>query len=94
MGRLDGKVAVVTGGASGMGLATVRKFVEEGARVVIGDVQGEGEQLAREPGDVVRFQLTNVSRETEVEALVTRIATRSTCCSPAWPPAPNTPRAS
>jgi len=37
-GRLDGKVAVVTGGCSGIGLATVRRFAQEGARVVIGDV--------------------------------------------------------
>jgi NAD(P)-dependent dehydrogenase (short-subunit alcohol dehydrogenase family) len=40
-GRLDGKVAVVTGGCSGIGLATVRRFVEEGAHVVIGDLSDE-----------------------------------------------------
>ena len=37
-GRIEGKVAVVTGGCSGIGLATVRRFVEEGAKVVIGDL--------------------------------------------------------
>ena len=37
-GRLEGKVAVVTGGCSGIGLATVRRFAQEGARVVIGDL--------------------------------------------------------
>ena len=73
MGRLDGKVAIITGGASGMGLATVKKFVAEGARVVIGDVQGDpGVQLERELGAAARFQLTDVSREADVEALVTR----------------------
>jgi NAD(P)-dependent dehydrogenase (short-subunit alcohol dehydrogenase family) len=71
--RLEGKVAVVTGGVSGMGLATVRRFVEEGARVVIGDLQGEpGEQVAREMGDAICFQLTDVSREADVAALVER----------------------
>jgi len=70
MGRLDGKVAIVTGAASGMGLATVKQFVAEGARVVLGDVQGEGARIARELGDAARFVLTDVSREADVEALV------------------------
>ena len=41
-GRIEGRVAVVTGGCSGIGLATVRRFVAEGARVVIGDIDDPG----------------------------------------------------
>ncbi|MDZ7685676.1 MAG: SDR family NAD(P)-dependent oxidoreductase [Gammaproteobacteria bacterium] len=68
---LEGKVAVITGGASGMGLATVRRFVAEGAKVVIADIQAEaGEPLIEELGDNVRFQRCDVSREEDVAGLV------------------------
>jgi NAD(P)-dependent dehydrogenase (short-subunit alcohol dehydrogenase family) len=70
-GRLDGKVAVVTGGASGIGEGTVRRFVEEGARVVIADLQREpGEALAAELGDVTRFISCDVTSEDDVAAAV------------------------
>ncbi|MEV5751364.1 glucose 1-dehydrogenase [Actinoallomurus sp. NPDC052308] len=56
MGRLDEKVALITGGARGMGRAHVRRFVAEGAKVVFGDVlEEEGGKLAAELGDAARF---------------------------------------
>ena len=67
-GRLDGKVAIITGGASGMGLATVRRFVEEGAKVVVADVTAEAaDTLNAELGDSIRFRLCDVSKEEDVE---------------------------
>ena len=70
-GRLDGKVAVVTGGASGIGEGTVRRFVEEGAQVVIADLQdGPGETLAKELGDATRFSRTDVTVEDDVARAV------------------------
>jgi len=71
MGRLDGKVAVITGGASGMGESTARIFVREGARVVIGDVQQDlGESVASSIGPECRFVRTDVSNGEDVRALV------------------------
>ncbi len=67
-GRLEGKVAVVTGGCSGIGLATVRRFAQEGARVVIADVDVDsGERVADEvEGLFVRCDVTNAE---EVQVL-------------------------
>lgn len=67
-GRLDGKVAVVTGGCSGIGLATVRRFVEEGAKVVIGDLDdARGAEIADELG--ITYVHVNVTSKEEVDAL-------------------------
>lgn len=64
MKRLEGKVAIVTGGARGMGAATCRLFAAEGARVAIADIlDAEGEDLARELGDVALFHHHDVSDE-------------------------------
>ena len=71
MGRLDGKVAIVTGGASGIGAATVRRFVGEGARVVVADINDDaGEALARSLGASAAFRHTDVTTLAEVEAAV------------------------
>lgn len=71
MVQLDGKVAVVTGGASGIGEGTVRKFVESGARVVISDVQdARGQKLAEELGPSASFYHTDVGQEEEVRAAI------------------------
>lgn len=71
MGELDGKVAIVTGGAGGIGRATVERFVEEGARVVIGDVDTEaGPLLAQELGDAAAFRQVDVSDAEQVQSLV------------------------
>ena len=72
-GQLEGKVAVVTGGASGIGEATVRQFVAEGAQVVIADLQeGPGEDLADELGGAARFVRTDVAVETEVAGAIAK----------------------
>lgn len=69
MGMLDGRVAVITGGASGIGARTVRAFVDEGARVVIADVQDElGRSLANEFGKAALYQHTDVSLEEDVRS--------------------------
>ncbi|HUE39965.1 MAG TPA: glucose 1-dehydrogenase [Candidatus Binatia bacterium] len=77
MGELDGRVAIVTGGASGIGAATTRLFVHNGARVAIGDLQQElGEAMARELAPNVIFQKTNVSQEDDVRNLVSHTERR------------------
>src|SRR5579864_5054900 len=70
-GELAGRVAIVTGGASGLGRATVELFVEEGAQVVIADLDAErGEQLASDLGKPAAFKLTNVAEADQVQDLV------------------------
>ena len=71
MGRVDNKVALITGGARGMGAADARMLVKEGAKVVIGDIlDAEGQALADELGDSARYVHLDVSNAEEWTAAV------------------------
>ena len=71
MAELEGKVAVITGGASGIGEASVRLFINEGARVVIADMQQErGQALAAELGDSAVFASCEVRQENQVKGAI------------------------
>ena len=77
MGRLDGKVAIITGGASGIGEAAARLFAGEGARVAIADVQDEhGRRVEAELGVNGMYVRTDISRSTDMEALVQKTVAR------------------
>ncbi len=70
-GRLDGKVAMITGAASGIGLGTLELFVSEGARVIAADVQDEkGAMLERRFPDAVRYVRCDVTAEADIVAAV------------------------
>ena len=72
MGRLDGRVAVVTGGATGIGRAIARRFVEEGASVAIGQLGAEGSV----PVDGARLEELDVRKEEAVEAFISGVIDR------------------
>ncbi len=70
-GLLEGKVTIVTGGTSGIGRATVERYVAEGAKVAIADIQdAAGAELADELGDAAIYVHTDVTDESDIEALV------------------------
>ncbi|XP_017892385.1 3-hydroxyacyl-CoA dehydrogenase type-2 [Ceratina calcarata] len=71
---MNGLVALVTGGASGLGLGCVRRFVKEGAKVAIADLpSSKGDEIAKELGDSAVFTPMNVTSPDDVNAAVTTI---------------------
>ncbi|AXF55606.1 glucose 1-dehydrogenase [Salicibibacter kimchii] len=71
MGKLEGKVAIITGGSRGQGAAHVRKFVEEGAKVIFTDIlEEEGEALAKELGENAKFVKHDVANAKDWDRVV------------------------
>lgn len=71
MGRLDGKVAIVTGAARGSGALTAKRLVEDGARVVLADILDDrGKPVAEQLGDAARYQHLDITDEQQWQAAI------------------------
>lgn len=69
--RLDGKIAIVTGGGSGFGEGIVRKFVAEGAKVIVADINADnGMKVADSLGDAGHFIAVDVSKDADMKSLI------------------------
>jgi NAD(P)-dependent dehydrogenase (short-subunit alcohol dehydrogenase family) len=95
--ELSGKVAIVTGGASGIGRAMAELFVAEGAKVLIADInEAQGAAVAADLGPDAAFQAADVSRREDVEAMVAFAVSRfgglQVMCNNAGYPGPPSPR--
>ena len=72
-GELEGQVAIVTGGAGGIGKASVELFAREGAKILIADIDdAAGEELADKLGGAALYQHTDVSNREQIEVLINR----------------------
>ena len=71
MGRLDGKVAVITGAGSGMGRASAVLFAAEGAKVVCADRSGDEEETAKIIGDAAAAVHVDVADESDIQRMIT-----------------------
>lgn len=71
MGRLEGKVVVITGAASGIGRGTVDLFVKEGAKIIAADIQDDkGARLVEEHGEALRYIRCDVTKEDDIKAAI------------------------
>jgi NAD(P)-dependent dehydrogenase (short-subunit alcohol dehydrogenase family) len=68
--QLENKIAIVTGASAGIGLAIAEKFLSEGAKVVLSDVNEAGQEIANKYGDQAMFIKCDVSKSAEIDALV------------------------